>query len=208
MSPSDHEVICEHHAIAGGYWADLVLAVSIEGDERQLPGSSAEGDLLVVMLDHHGAAREGGRQDDDQRPDHVVSLFGVLVGDEELPGPVDEHVVELRLDVCAVRQSEIAPHAIEHRPKRVAPSPLVDSDAGLRDFAGVPDTWIEPGLILQAIPGWTRSRAEAPRCGPRDRPPDMAHPLHFEVQVVRGGGPARGERAGCFDVREQLAYIP
>jgi hypothetical protein len=84
-----------------------VTAVSIEGDERQLPAGSPERDLLVVMLDHHRAAREGGRQDYDQRPDHVVALFGVLVADEELPGPVDEHVVEFRLSSPDRRRSSI-----------------------------------------------------------------------------------------------------
>ena len=203
----EHEVIREYHAISGGYRAHLMMAVSVEGDERQLPAGSPEGDVLVVVLDHHRAARDGGRQDHDQRPNHVVALFGVLVGGEELPGPVDEHVVKLRLDVCAVRESEVAPHTIEHRPKRTAPSPLVDPDAGLRNFEGVPYTWIESRLVLQAIPSRTRSRTQPPRCRPRDRPPDSAHPLHFELQVVRGRGAARGERAGCFNAREQLACI-
>ena len=115
--------------------------------------------------------------------------------------------MEFRLDVCAVKQSEVAPHAIEHRPERVAPSPLVDPDAGLRNFEGVPDTRIEPRLFLQAKPSWTPGRTHPPRCRPRDRPPDSAHPLYFEVQVVRGGGAARGECVGCFNSREQLAYV-
>jgi hypothetical protein len=36
----DHEVIREHNAIAGSHRADLVMAVSIECDERQLPAGS------------------------------------------------------------------------------------------------------------------------------------------------------------------------
>jgi hypothetical protein len=56
-----------------------------------------------LVRDHERAAFVRGGQLDDERRDHIVVPLGVLVGREELPGSVHEHLVEDDLEGAALR---------------------------------------------------------------------------------------------------------
>ena len=187
--------------------ANLMVAIGVERDQRELAAVPADGDPLVAMLDFDGATRKVRGQDHDQRANHVVGLLGIAVGGEELARSIDEHVVQRRLEAGAVTESEIAPHVLEERPQRFPPARFVDLDTALRDLPGVWYLRIKPRLSLQAVASRPRNRAEPTRHGACDRPSDAANALHVEAQVVGCAGPTRGKRARCLDAREQLAHV-
>src|SRR5690606_26362087 len=129
--------------------ADLVTAISVEGNQREVLVGAADSPFLVVMLDHEAAASELRGQAHDQRADHVVGLFRVLVRDEELSGRVDEQIVELGLEPARLRQPEFAADLLERRSERFLPSALIDRDAALGNLPSIADLRIKTGLILE-----------------------------------------------------------
>ena len=203
----DHEVVGQHDAVPGFDRMDLMVAIGVEGDEREFAAMAAEGDPLVVMLDFDGATRKGRGQDHDQRADHVVGLLGIAVRGEELTRPIHEHVVQFGGEAGAVGEPEVAPHTVEERFERLPPARLVDPDAALRDLPSIPHSRIEPRLSPQAVASRPRKRAQPSRHGACNRPRDAANALHFEAQVVGRAGPMCGEPAWCLDARESLAHV-
>jgi hypothetical protein len=72
---------------------------------------------------------------------------------EEVTGPVDQQVVQLRLQTTPVGQSKIAAYSIELWSQRLLPSEVVDRDPAFGDLACVADAAIEARLILETIAG-------------------------------------------------------
>ena len=142
--------------------ANLMLAIGVESDERELAAMATEGHPLVVMLDLDGATGKVRGQDHDQRADPVIGSLGIAVGGEELARPIHEHVVQLGSEAEAIGESEVAPHAIEERSERFPPARFVDPDAALRDLPGISYPRIESCLSLQAVASRPRSGAQPP----------------------------------------------
>lgn len=132
-----NQVVSQHDAVALLDRANLVVAIGVEGDERELPVGAANTQLLVVVLDHHRATREPRGQVHDQRADHVFRLLEVLVRYEELAGRVDQQVVQFRLEASALWQSAIAAYPLELRQERLLPAALVELDPAFGDLPGV-----------------------------------------------------------------------
>lgn len=169
------QVAGQHDAVTLLDRTDFVTAIGVERDQRELLVGTADPPFLVVMLDHKAAARELRRQAHDQRADHVVRLFRVLVRDEELAGRVDEQIVQLRPEPARLRQPQLAADLLKRRAKRFLPSALIDGDAAFGNLPGIADFRVEAGLILEPVAGWPGGRAELASRGSRDRQPDAAH---------------------------------
>jgi hypothetical protein len=64
------------------------------------------------------------------------------------------------------------------------------------------------GMAIRVVSVWVQYAYTVARPKPgnaaRGR---LSCAVRFKVQVVRGGSAARGECAGCFNSREQLAYV-
>lgn len=70
-----HQVVRQDDSVAFLDRSDLVSAVSVEGDEGKALTGAAVNHLLALVLDQDRAAPKGGRQRDDQGPEHVVGLL-------------------------------------------------------------------------------------------------------------------------------------
>lgn len=97
-----------------------MVTVGVKGDERERLDRTTKPDPFV-MLDLDGAAREIRGKDHNQRADHVIGFLRILVGEEELAGPIDEQVVQLRPQAGTVGQSQVALDPIEHWSERMSP---------------------------------------------------------------------------------------
>ena len=129
-----------------------------------------------------------------ERPDHCVVLLGVLMLDEELPGRIDQHRVQLRSQRAAAGQAEVVPKAIEQRVERAIPPALVDLHAALRDLPRVSDPPIQKGPLSAPVPRRPRQYAQLFRLRLGHRKLDRPDTPHLELQVARRGGPRRAER--------------
>jgi hypothetical protein len=84
---------------------------------------------------------------------------------EELARPVDQQIVQLRLQTTPVGQPKIVTYPIELRSQRLLPSGLVDRDPILGDFPRVADAAVEARLILETMAGRSGDFGQLARCG-------------------------------------------
>jgi hypothetical protein len=117
-----------------------VVAVGIEREQGEIGGlarSAAEDPFLSAMLHSHGTAAVFRRQDDHERADHLVSLFGVLVRLEELPFLVEEQLVEHRLELSLIGKTEVGLNGPQVPRECGFPGSRGDLDAARGDLPGV-----------------------------------------------------------------------
>jgi hypothetical protein len=114
---------------------------------------------------------------------------------EELARPVNQQIVQLRLQTTPVGQPKIVAYPIKLRSQRLLPPGLVDRDPILGDFPRVADAAVEAGLILEAMAGRPGNVSQLARRGWGDRETNAADALDFEVEILGCDGLACRERA-------------
>jgi hypothetical protein len=100
---------------------DLVPAVGVEGNQLQRGTAAAERHHLAVLLDGHLAATERGVKADHERSDHRVGLLRILMGAEELSPLIEQHVVQLGLQLDTLGEPKAGAYVIEQRNQGLVP---------------------------------------------------------------------------------------
>lgn len=189
----EEQVVGQRHAVPGGDRSYLVAAIGVEGDEgKGLLGRSI-GRRHAGVAHDQSAALERGRQGHDKGPDHRIGLLRVLMGDEELPGAVDQHRVQLGFQPAARGQAQVGPEAVEGRHEGLGPAPLVELHPADGDLPGIAHPGVEQRLVPESVRCGPAHSAELVcllgRHGKKD-PPDASH---VELEIVHRGSPPSAE---------------
>lgn len=198
----DQKVVGEHDAVARRHRLHLVTTVGIERDEREPALRRSVGDGLAGVFDHESATLVRGRKRHDQRADHRVVLLGVLMGDEELPAPIDQHGMELRAEIAARRQSEIPAQLIENGVERPGPAPLVDLHAAQGNFLRVTDFAVQKRLLAPPELGRAAQQVQVLGLGLGHWQAQRSHPPHLQAEIVGWRGPLGAEGTSDGDLSE------
>ena len=189
----EEQVVGQRHAVPGGDRSYLVAAIGVEGDEgKGLLGRSI-GRRHAGVAHDQSAALERGRQGHDKGPDHRIGLLRVLMGDEELPGAVDQHRVQLGFQPAARGQAQVGPEAVEGRHEGLGPAPLVELHPADGDLPGIAHPGVEQRLVPESVRCGPAHSAELVcllgRHGKKD-PPDASH---VELEIIHRGSPPSAE---------------
>lgn len=170
-----------------------MAAVGVEGDERERLLRGPVGDPLTEVLDDDGAAGEPRGQGHDQRADHSLLPFRVLVLLEELIWPVDQKAVKLSAESLPGSQTEIGSERVEHGPERAIPAAAVDLDPASRDLPRVAHPPIEQGLLAMPIASRARLSEEALRLIAQDWELERSYARDGKNEIVGRAGPRGGK---------------
>ena len=115
------------------------------------------------------------------------------MGDEELPGAVDQHRVQLGFQPAARGQAQVGPEAVEGRHEGLGPAPLVELHPADGDLPGIAHPGVEQRLVPESVRCGPAHSAELVcllgRHGKKD-PPDASH---VELEIVHRGSPPSAE---------------
>ena len=193
----------QRHPVPGLHGFDLVTAVGVKRDERQLLLRRPVRDALAAVLDDQLPARVRRRQRHDQRAHHRVVLLRVLMRQEKLSFAVYQHRVQLGPQLCRGRQPQLVPDVVQHGAERCLPGGAVQRDEVRRDLPCVTHAGI--GQRLLPAPELRRlrhrdqllreRRAHGSRHGP--------DAIDLDLQRVRRCQDLCAERPGRLRVVEQ-----
>ena len=203
--------------MARGDRADLVPAVGVERDQRQVGLRPPVGGRLAEVVDDEIPAGVRGRQRDDQRRDHRVVLLGVLVRQEELAFLVDQQGMQVGGQPAVPGQSEFLAQRLEFGAEALPARPL-DADEFAGDLPRVADREIgerllpvpegRPAAEVTKLPGLVGGHRQGDRADALDLQPDVGRSLGLQLDarryVVLGGEqvgqllPCRGRHRSSF----------
>ena len=132
-------------------------SVSVERCECDVVLVAGEDPVSTVVVDDEFATGVGGRQSYHECGQHRVVLLRVLMRQEELPLPIDEHRVEFGADRRIGRNSQRGTEAAERLVKRSRPVVcprgagwVAEVDVRRIDHPGVADCGVEDGVLATA----------------------------------------------------------
>src|SRR5262249_34912404 len=129
-------------------------------------------------------------------------LLGVLMGDEELPAPIDQHRMQLRAEIAARRQSEIPAQLIEKGVERPGPAPLVDLHAAQGNFLRVTDFAVQKRLLAPPELGRAAQQVQVLGLGLGPWQAQRSHPPHLKAEIIGWRGPLGAEGTSDGDLCE------
>lgn len=165
---------------------DFVAPVGVERDQHQVVPGTAVNLLAAGVVHHQLAAGAHRREHGHQCRDHLVVLFGVLVGQEELPLAVDQHGVELGGQPRAFGQGKLFAELFQGRVEARLPRGAAQRDPVRGDFPGVANRGVVQGLFATSIPGRPGGRDQLLRLGRSDRGLHRPYAVHAQFQHIAG----------------------
>src|SRR5918999_1142558 len=115
--------------------------------------------------------------------------------------------MQLRPQLAAGRQPEVAAETVELWAQRLVPPACVDLDPALRDLPGVPDPAVENRELAVPVSCRTRDLAQLPCLRPRHGQPDRPNASHLDLQIARRRTPRRAERLRGSSTGEQSSQV-
>jgi hypothetical protein len=194
----------QRHPVPGLQGLDLVTAVRVERNERQLLPRHPVRDALAAMLHDQFPARMRRRQRHHQRAHHRVGLLRVLMRQEKLSLPVHQHRVQLGPQLRRGRQPQLIADVVQHGAERCLPGRAAQPDKVRRDLPRVTNGRV--GQRLLAAPEHRRPRHRDQLLRERRTHRRVHRPDTIDLDLQRVGWcqDLRAERPGRLRVVQQL----
>ncbi len=203
---AEEQVVGEGDPVPRPDLGDLVPAVGVEGDQRELCRRASVGVLLVEVTYRQLAPGVLGGQRHHQGADHRVVLLAVLVGAEELARLVHQQGMKAGGEFGGDRQAQFVFHRRQNVVQRVVVPPGVDELR--RDLPRVADAWVGQRLLAAAKPGGLAAAEEFARLSGRHRERDGPDAVDLEAQHVRTRRRGNAERARHVSSKHPRQLVP